>query len=116
LHEVSLIQNLFELIKQEKERKKAQKIVKIELEVGSFSGAEPLLLKQAFEILKKGTEFEEAELIIKQIKTKAKCFDCKKIFTPDIFPFECPFCGNFGGEIIEGKEIIIKRIEMEKGC
>ncbi len=110
MHEFSLIQNLFEIVKEKIQRQ--AKILKIEIEVGKISGAEPVLLKEAFEALKKGTEFEEAKLDIHMQEIEIECENCGKVFQPDTFPFQCPECEEFGGKIIKGDSLMIKRIEF----
>ncbi len=114
MHEYSLAQNLIELLREEREKRGCEKILKVFLEIGKLSGAEPLLLKEAFEILKKENEFKDTELILEIIEPEVICESCGKIFSPFIFPFECPYCKNFGGKIIKGDKIFIKSLEMLK--
>ena len=114
MHEYSLVENLIEILKEEKEKRKGNKILKVVLEVGKLSGAEPLLLKEAFEILKKETEFNKTELVLDIVEPEVICLNCNKKFQPTLFPFECPECKSFGGKIIKGDKIFIKSLEMLK--
>ncbi|MEO0254633.1 MAG: hydrogenase maturation nickel metallochaperone HypA [candidate division WOR-3 bacterium] len=113
MHEYSLANNLIELLREQKKEKKAKKILKVELDFGKLSGAEPVLFEEAFEILKKETEFKETELKINLIEPEIKCLKCGKTFNTPYFPFLCPFCENFGGEIIKGDKIFIKSLVIE---
>ncbi len=112
MHEYSLVENLIEILREEKEKRKCNKILKVVLEVGKLSGAEPLLLKEAFEILKEKTEFKNTELVIDIVEPEVICINCKNKFSPTLFPFECPECKSFGGKIIKGDKIFVKSLEM----
>lgn len=112
MHEYSLANNLVEFLKGKMKEKNAKKILKVELDFGILSGAEPVLFEEIFEILKKETEFKETELKINLIEPEILCIKCQKKFRTTDFPFMCPFCENFGGEIIKGDKILIKNLEI----
>ncbi len=112
MHELSLIQNLFEILEKEIKIKNQSQLHKITLEIGKFSNVETLLLKECFDVLKNGTIFKNSELIIEEVKTKVKCLKCKKIFEPESFPFLCPYCESSGGKILKGEGIFLKKIEI----
>lgn len=113
MHETSLIQNLFDLVREQYPAETGTKILSLTLECGAFSNVEPVLLKEAFSIMKKGTEFEPTELYIEVIPTEVRCFHCEEMYSPDDFPFVCPYCGNLGAYILRGDDLILKHIEME---
>ena len=113
MHEASLVQSMFDILEEEILPKDVEKVVRIQLELGTLSNAEPLLLEECFAVMKKGTIFETATFDIDNVKTEVKCLICDHVFYPETFPFLCPKCEAIGGEITSGDDIIIKKIEME---
>ena len=93
--------------------KNAKKITHVKLRVGKLSGAEPELLKSAFDILKRGTFANDAELEMEIVSLKVKCGECNNVFEAEDFTFICPFCGSQKCELLEGEELILERIELE---
>ncbi len=113
MHEASLIQGMFDIIEQEHIQTEKERVTLIELEVGSLSNVEPVLFQQCFDVMKKGTKFEMAELKINFVQTEVYCTSCKKPFVPDGFPYICPDCGFFGGNLTRGDDILLRRLEIE---
>ena len=56
MHELSLVSNLLDIVREKAEEIKAFKITRIRLQVGVLSGAVPELLESAFDIYKKETK------------------------------------------------------------
>ncbi|RLG09197.1 hydrogenase maturation nickel metallochaperone HypA [Candidatus Pacearchaeota archaeon] len=116
MHEFSIVNNLFLMLKKHKKQKKLKKIKKIIVEIGEISGIEIELFEYAFKTLKNFEEYEEfleTELQIERKEAKVKCLNCKKEFKPENFVFICPFCKSFNTKIIQGEDLILKKIEAE---
>lgn len=113
MHETSIVQNLFDVIREDYIKNNPVHVTAVTLEVGKFSNIEPVLLNEAFQVMKRETEFEFMKLSVHTVKTIAECYYCLHRFVPDEFPFLCPSCGQFGGKVIQGGDLIIKHIEME---
>ncbi len=113
MHETSLIQNMFDVIREDYLTDPSARITAVTLEVGSFSNIEPLLLNEAFQVMKRGTEFDATLLRIQSVITLVECHHCDHRYEPSEFPFLCPSCGQFGGKVIRGDDLIVKHIEME---
>jgi hydrogenase nickel incorporation protein HypA/HybF len=113
MHEASLVYSIFEEVQQHTASQESPQVTEIILEVGMFSNIEPLLLREAFEVLKLNTPFEKTNLHIDTITAEVRCFSCRGVYQPVEFPFYCPSCGHYGGEILKGHDLIIQRIEME---
>ncbi|MFQ6084030.1 MAG: hydrogenase maturation nickel metallochaperone HypA [Candidatus Aminicenantia bacterium] len=113
MHELSIVTNLFDILKEKAEEQKAKKITKVKLKVGMVSGVVPELLESAFEIYKKGTIAEQAELEIEEISVKIKCKKCGIEFSPDDLTFVCPECNSLELEILSGNELLLEKLELE---
>lgn len=113
MHEFSLAQNIIEIVEETVAKNNAGKVSSIELEIGTLSGVEFSALDMALESLQPGSVIEGAEISKQIIKGKAKCPNCQHEFEPDDYFEACPACGNFGAEIIKGKELRVKSITAE---
>lgn len=113
MHELSLIANLFEIMEEKAENKKANKITHIVLQVGKLSGVVPDLLRTAFDIYKKDTMASEAKLTIKEVPLKILCQECKTEAVKDDFVFICSKCGSTKLRTLSGTELYLEKMELE---
>jgi hydrogenase nickel incorporation protein HypA/HybF len=113
MHEFSLAQNIIEIVDETVARNNVSKVSSVELEIGTLSGVEISALDMALESLQPGSVIEGAEIVKQIIKGKARCLNCGVEFEPDDYFAPCPSCGNFGSEIMKGKEFRVKSIIAE---
>jgi len=113
MHEASLILGMFDTIESDYQDYEIEKVTRIELEIGRLSNAEPLILKQSFEVLKAGTVFEGALFDIINVATEVRCLVCNSIYYPEDFPFMCSNCESLRSEILKGDQILLTKLEME---
>lgn len=112
MHELSLVQNIIEIVIEHAEKIKAKRVVEVSIDVGAVSGVVPEALEFAWELSVKNTIIEKALLKINIIEPKAVCRECKKDFkVGDIF--SCPYCNSFDYDIILGKELKVNSINVE---
>ncbi len=113
MHELSIVANLFEIIKEQAEKAKAKKIVLVKLEVGTFSGVVPELLETAFDIYKKETIASEAKLEIEEVLLKVRCQKCHTEMIKDDYVFICNKCGSQELKTLSGTELLLEKLELE---
>ncbi len=113
MHELSIVANLFEILNEEARRRKAKKITKVKLLVGTFSGVVPEFLKTAFDIYKKETIASGAHLEIEKVPLKVMCLKCNHISTKNDFIFVCKECGSKELKTLEGTELLLEKLEIE---
>lgn len=133
MHELSLVQGLFSQIRDIARENRAQKVLKVLVEIGPFSGVVVDSFCFAFDALKKEDRlFEEAVLEIKTPSPRFRCSSCLKEKTypltnengtdqredfqhpVGIFPrIQCPYCGKEGLYPVGGDDILLLQIEME---
>ena len=112
MHELSIAQNIVEIVSKSAQKEGAKGIVEINLKVGKIAGVEIEALKFSLEIAGKDSLIENAKINILNIEGKANCKDCKSSFViKDLFT-PCPACGNYNSEIIEGKELQIVSFDI----
>lgn len=113
MHEVAIAEEIKEIVISELKKNNAKKVNKINLQIGKLTSIVPEALQFAFEAISKNTELENAKIEIEMMEIKAKCQKCKKEFIISEFDYECPYCKNMNLKIIQGRETIIKSLEIE---
>jgi hydrogenase nickel incorporation protein HypA/HybF len=113
MHELSVAESIFRLAEEKIGEYPDKKPVKIKLDIGILSGIDFDALDFAITSVIKNTPFEQTAVEITRILPKAVCKECGCEFDPVDYLSNCPQCGNFQIEIIAGKELIIKSIELE---
>ncbi|MGQ9608722.1 MAG: hydrogenase maturation nickel metallochaperone HypA [bacterium] len=111
MHEVSIAENIIEIIKAEMPKHNLTRIDSIKIRIGDMSHIMPDALIFAFELLSEGTQFENAKIIIEKIPTKGRCRNCGNEFIMDDILDNCPKCGGVYIDIISGKELEILEFE-----
>lgn len=91
----------------------ATQVHRIVLRVGALSGVEPDALRLAFEATIEGTPAANADLELETVPARGRCTDCDLEFdVQSDFIFTCPKCGRISGELVQGRELELARIEM----
>lgn len=113
MHEASIVAELLNIATNECIKNGYSKIEQIKVVIGRATGIMTDALLFAFDVLKKDTPAENANLIIEEIPVRGICKDCGEEFenNENYIIFECPHCGSFSVDLISGKELNI--IEME---
>jgi len=113
MHELSVAQNIIEIVSDYARENKAGHISEVVLDIGAVAGVIPDTLEFAWEISVKNTLLENAALKINFIPAKALCQSCNMEFEIDDIYTLCPHCGNMKFDIIQGKELKVKSIIIE---
>ena len=113
MHEVAIAEEIKNAVLEQAKEKKAKKINKISMSFGELTSVVPDALDFAFEAVSAGTIMEGAEIEIETIKMKGRCKECGKKFRIKDFNYICPKCSSVRIQLTEGKEMIIKTIDME---
>lgn len=111
MHEVSLIENVIEIVMAEMPKHGITKVENITLRIGQMSMVMSDALIFAFEVLSKGTPLENATLSIESVPTEGRCRGCGEEFIIKDWPTDCPKCGGTDIELISGKELEIAEFE-----
>lgn len=113
MHELSLVASVFEILEEQAREHGPARVTAVVLKVGIMSGAVPDLLESAFEAYKKGTLAEGARLEIVAVPVRLRCPDCGGSTVREDTDFSCAACGSRRVEIVEGREIVVEKIELE---
>ncbi|MFA5781834.1 MAG: hydrogenase maturation nickel metallochaperone HypA [Bacteroidales bacterium] len=113
MHELSVAQNIIEIVEEHAKKLHALAVSEVELDIGMVSGVIPENLEFAMDVAIKNTLLEGAKIKINVILAKAKCLNCLKDFEMDDIYTMCLHCGSLQYEIIQGKELKVKSIKIE---
>jgi hydrogenase nickel incorporation protein HypA/HybF len=111
MHEYSIVQSLFDRIDEQAEAHGAQSVTRVRLRIGSLSGVEVELLESAYDLFRRGTVCENAELEVVFVEAVWGCRLCKESI-PAGGALRCARC-NQPARLLEGDEIILDQLELE---
>jgi hydrogenase nickel incorporation protein HypA/HybF len=113
VHELSLVAGLFDILEETAREHRARRITLVRLKVGKMSGVVPDLLVSAFDAFKKETVADEARLEVVEVPVRLRCRDCGGDRLDTEGDFSCLGCGGRNVEIVEGRELVVERIQLE---
>jgi hydrogenase nickel incorporation protein HypA/HybF len=113
MHELSVTEELLNIVMQHADKAEAQRVLKINLVIGDLSTFAGESIQFYFDILSKGTKAEEASLSISRIPARVRCRQCHDEFAPKETDWVCPRCGGPVEDIICGREFYVESIEVE---
>lgn len=113
MHELSIAMDIVELAIDYAGKENAGQVKELEIEVGDFSGVVIDALEFALEEAVRDTICEDALWKIIRVHGSVRCRDCSYIFEPESLFEPCPACGEFGMELMSGKELRLKSIVVD---
>ncbi len=113
LHELSVTENILKIAVDEAKKRKLKNILKINIRMGVLSDLLPECINYYFKIISKGTEAENACIVIEKLPLKVKCIDCGGESEIAVNNFRCPICSSQNLKIIQGNEFYIDSMEVE---
>ncbi len=113
MHELGIMESAIEAVLTQARTHEATQVHRIVLRIGALSGVEPDALRLAFESVAKGTPADGADLDLETVPARGRCPSCDLEFeVQSDFIFTCPSCGRISGELVQGRELELARIEM----
>ncbi len=113
MHEIGIMESTLEVVLRQAGEHRASRVHRIVLRIGALAGVEPESLRFAFDAVTRGTLAAGAELAIEAVPARAYCSGCAQDFGVERgFIFTCPACGQLSGELRQGRELELIRLEM----
>jgi hydrogenase nickel incorporation protein HypA/HybF len=113
MHELSIAQNILEIVQQSVPKGQETAVRKIRIRIGQLSGVVPDSLDFCFGVMVNDTPMNRASLDIERVPTVSRCRDCAQGFQIEGMAFECPACRSSNLELISGRELEVAEIELE---
>ena len=111
MHELSMAQGILNAVLETAEANDAIKVTDMVVEIGKLAMLNPEQLKFMLGVLCKDTIAENADIIIEDIDVEIKCHNCDFEGIPMIL---CPKCESHRVEVLNGRDVTVKNISIEK--
>ncbi len=114
MHELSLVQNLFDQIHRLLEENNAEKLCRVKVEIGAFAGVVTDSFEFAFGVLRDTSPWATgASLELVTPKPQYQCL-CGHIQQREkLEPGSCDLCGEGALTPVGGNDIVLLQVEME---
>lgn len=121
MHELSMAQGIINAILETAESNNATEVTEVTIEIGRLAMINPEQLMFILGVLVENTIVEDAEIKVEEIPVEIDCADCgfhgnailddKDHYAPLV---KCPECDSLKVEILNGRDIVVKNIVIEK--
>lgn len=113
MHELSLAENLIQLVEQTARREAAARVRAVVVEIGELSAVEVDALRFAFDAVKRGGLAAQAQLELIPIPGRGRCQDCAAEVPMPVLYAACSACGSCRVDILSGRELRVRDILIE---
>jgi hydrogenase nickel incorporation protein HypA/HybF len=113
MHELSLAENILQLIEDAAQQQHFTQVEVVWLEIGQLACVEQESLRFFFNSVKKDTIAQEARLDIIEITGQGTCNQCHQPTTVSSYCMPCPRCGSYAITITQGDEMRIHSLEVK---
>lgn len=115
MHELPVIQSLFELCAKHAHANNASKVISVTLRIGEASDLQDEWIQRYFDYLCKDTIADGAKLIIERVPLMVRCKECSEEFHVDLRKTQqvlCPNCSETKFEYVSGREYSVDSMEI----
>ncbi len=112
MHELTLAEDLIQLVENTARREQARGVKTVVVEIGRLSTVEPDALRFAFDEVKRGGLAAEAALRLIDVPGAGLCRACGKTSPMDEIYGTCTHCGSPCLDPVAGQEMRVKEIEI----
>lgn len=121
MHELSMAQGIINAVLDTAQENNATEVNKVTVEVGRLAMINPEQLQFILGVLIENTIMEDSEIVFEEIPAEIQCLDCG--FTGEAIlddsdhyaPLvKCPECDSLKVDTLNGKDIVVKNIIIEK--
>ncbi len=112
MHELSIAMGIIKIAEEETKKANKTAVELIEIEIGSMAGVELDSLHYVWKTAVKNTVLENAKLEIDYKEGRAKCLECDTTYKVNKAYDNCPKCKSYFKNILQGKELRIKILEV----
>ena len=111
MHELAIAESVVQIADR---HASGRRVTKVYVKVGHLRQVVPSALAFSFELVAQGTQVEDAELALEGVPVTGRCRECGAECHPAGFPLQCPACGGFDLEILQGEELYVESLELEE--
>ncbi|HEY6952950.1 MAG TPA: hydrogenase maturation nickel metallochaperone HypA [Bacteroidota bacterium] len=112
MHELSLAQNILEIVQQYVPKGQEKSVKTIKLRIGELAAVVPESLEFCFSSIVAGTLLSDSTLEIERVPFTLECRKCNSTVASRMGIVVCPRCGSEDTEVIAGTEMRVVEIEL----
>ncbi|MDD5542577.1 MAG: hydrogenase maturation nickel metallochaperone HypA [Acidobacteriia bacterium] len=112
MHELSIAQNILEIVQQSLPPEPAPPVKCVRLKIGEMAGVVTDSLEFCFSVLISDTTMGGAKLEIESVPVMANCKTCGNDFRVEDYVFACPSCSSSDLEVLSGRELQVVEVEL----
>lgn len=114
MHEISLVQGLFDHLRDLAAENDATRVTSVTMEIGPLCGVVVDSFQFGFDILSADDDLVRgAKLIVTVPQVDYSCTGCGNVETATIKPDQCPQCGDLLLIPDGGDDLLLRQVEME---
>ncbi len=114
MHELSIAYELVSAAEVAAAEVDAARVNTVYLRLGALSGVVKEALIFGFEIATQNTRLAGAQLVVEETPVVVYCETCaREVTLPSIQRFVCPICGAPTPQVVQGREIELRSLEVE---
>jgi hydrogenase nickel incorporation protein HypA/HybF len=114
MHELSIAQSIVDIVLQHLPKEEGMSVRSVRLTLGAMAGVVPESLEFCFGAITEGTPLQGAVLNIENVPLRALCNACGRDGEIEPTLFVCAQCGATSLEILSGREMQVRDIEVEE--
>jgi hydrogenase nickel incorporation protein HypA/HybF len=112
MHELSIAQEILEIIGAEREQHGFEKVEKVRLRIGALSGVDAEALEFAFGVVREDSCAASADIEIEREPMQLICRHCQFQTNGNYGPSVCPKCGSLDVRINATADVDIVSLEV----
>lgn len=113
MHELSIAENILDIIRQYVPAAERARVRRVFTIVGAQSGVVADSLEFSYQAITIGTVLERSVLTIEQVPFTLHCTTCGKDSVTETGSVHCVACGSTDTTVIAGTELRVREIELE---
>lgn len=113
MHEMSLAENVRQIIEDAAHRQGFKRVRTVWLEIGQLACVEKEAMRFCFDAAMRGSIAEQARLEIVETAGQGRCEKCAQNFPLAALYEVCPECGSYDVKVIGGDGMRVKELEVE---
>lgn len=112
MHEMSIAQNILEIVDEYMAREPAAKLLEVVVEIGEMVAVVPDSLYFCYDVLVENSKYRDSKLIINILPLQGSCRSCGHVFKIENYNFNCPSCHSPDLHVQGGQELRITHLEV----
>jgi len=112
MHEMSLAEGVLVVVQDAARAHHPCTVRTVRLEIGALAAVECEALRFAFEVVKRGSVAEGAQLDIVEVPGSAWCMQCSRSVAVSERGEPCPECGSWQLQVTGGDQMRVRELEL----